>query len=127
MCAGLVLAAGGVVTAYSTSLYAAATSVAIASVLSRKVDIAAVPCALYACIAPVAVHCILGGKLHWQPGVTLKCSYQLLQGQVSVPLQAWSMAQNAGAFKLMAFAVSGHSSITLGMFCMSISQYCHLK
>ena len=65
-----------------------------------KVDIAAVPCALYACIAPVAVYHIWGGNSNWQPGMTLDVSYRLLQGQASVPLQAWRMTQNAGAVEL---------------------------
>ena len=109
--AGLMLAAGCIVITYSRSFYAAATSVAIASVIkswrvnSMWFDAAAVPCALYAGIAPVAMYYMLGGKGKW-PGVTLDVSYQLLKGQARMPLQAWSMAQNAGAVNLMASTVS---------------------
>ena len=105
---GLVLAAGGVFTAYSTSLYAAATSVAIVTILSMKVDIAAVPCALYACIAPVAVYHIWGGNSNWQPGMTLDVSSHHAAASLENGSECWSSGTYGFCCKLLQHAQTLH-------------------
>ena len=72
---------------------------------SKQLDTAAIPCALYACIASTAIFYLRGGLGNWH-GTLLDVSYRLLEGQAGMPRQAWRMAQNAGAVQLTADAVS---------------------
>ena len=72
---------------------------------SKQLDTAAIPCALYACIASTAAFYLCGGSNNWR-GTLLNVSYPLLSGQAALPRQAWRIAKSPGIVKLTALAVS---------------------
>ena len=51
--------------------------------------------------------CIWLGQAYPLPAAaTIDVDYPLLQGQASIPIQAWRLAENRALLKLMSFAVS---------------------